>query len=377
MQHSHSNPSPSEIIGEVLVSDFDFHLPKELIAQEPLAERSASRMLVLERKSGECRDSRFLELPSLLMPGDVLVLNDTRVIPCRLFGHRSGARTQPISPKNPAAKAYLTGKVEVLLTSQVADREWKALVRPGRKIGVGERITFGADELHADVVARGDFGERTVRFDVASREELLGKLDRLGHVPLPPYIDREDRESDRGRYQTVFADRAGSAAAPTAGLHFTPEVLKQIEARGVEIARVTLEVGLGTFAPLRHEKVEENKLHRERYSVSEETAEKVQAAKRERRRVVAVGTTSVRTLEYSAMINGQVQAGSGDADIFIYPGFQFKVVDAMLTNFHLPKSSLLMLVSAFAGRENVLKAYDDAVKSGYRFFSYGDCMFIR
>jgi S-adenosylmethionine:tRNA ribosyltransferase-isomerase len=267
--------------------------------------------------------------------------------------------------------------VEVLLTSQVADREWKALVRPGRKIGVGERITFGADELHADVVARGDFGERTVRFDVASREELLGKLDRLGHVPLPPYIDREDRESDRGRYQTVFADRAGSAAAPTAGLHFTPEVLKQIEARGVEIARVTLEVGLGTFAPLRHEKVEENKLHRERYSVSEETAEKVQAAKRERRRVVAVGTTSVRTLEYSAMINGQVQAGSGDADIFIYPGFQFKVVDAMLTNFHLPKSSLLMLVSAFAGRENVLKAYDDAVKSRYRFFSYGDCMFIR
>jgi S-adenosylmethionine:tRNA ribosyltransferase-isomerase len=311
------------------------------------------------------------------MPGDVLVLNDTRVIPCRLFGHRSGARTQPISPKNPAAKAYLTGKVEVLLTSQVSDREWKALVRPGRKIGVGERITFGADELHADVVARGEFGERTVRFDVTSREELLGKLDRLGHVPLPPYIDREDRESDRGRYQTVFADRAGSAAAPTAGLHFTPEILKQIEARGVEIARVTLDVGLGTFAPLRHEKVEDNKLHRERYSVSEETAEKVQAAKRERRRVVAVGTTSVRTLEYLAMINGEVRAGSGEADIFIYPGFQFKVVDALLTNFHLPKSSLLMLVCAFAGRENVLKAYDAAVESGYRFFSYGDCMFIR
>jgi S-adenosylmethionine:tRNA ribosyltransferase-isomerase len=360
----------------VLVSDFDFHLPKELIAQEPLAERSASRMLVVDRKSGHYRDGRFLELPSLLMPGDVLVLNDTRVIPCRLFGRRSGARTQPISPKNPAAKAYLTGTVEVLLTSQVSDHEWKTLVRPGRKIGVGERVTFGDDELHADVVARGDFGERTVRFDVKSREELLRKLDRLGHVPLPPYIDREDRDSDRTRYQTVFAERPGSAAAPTAGLHFTPEILKQVEARGAEILHVTLDVGLGTFAPLRHENVEENRLHKERYSISEETAAKIQAAKREGRRIVAVGTTSVRTLEYSALVNGEVRAGSSEADIFIYPGFQFKVVDALLTNFHLPKSSLLMLVSAFAGREHVLNAYEHAVKSGYRFFSYGDCMFI-
>lgn len=361
----------------MLVSDFDFHLPKELIAQEPLPERSASRMLVLDRQSGAYRDSRFIELPSLLMPGDLLVLNDTRVIPCRLFGRRNGARTQPISPNNPAAKQYLTGKIEVLLTSQVSDREWKALVRPGRKIGVGERITFGNDELHADVIARGEFGERTMRFDVSTRNELLSKLDRLGHVPLPPYIDREDRDSDRSRYQTVFADRPGSAAAPTAGLHFTPEILQRIAARGVEIARLTLDVGLGTFAPLRHDRVEDNNLHKERYAISNETASKVQAAKREGRRVVAVGTTSVRTLEYSATVNEEVRPGCGDADIFIYPGFRFKIVDALLTNFHLPKSSLLMLVSAFAGREHVLGAYKHAVSSSYRFFSYGDCMFIQ
>jgi S-adenosylmethionine:tRNA ribosyltransferase-isomerase len=298
------------------------------------------------------------------------------VIPSRLFGHRNGLRTQPLSPNNPAAKEYLTGKVEVLLTSAVSGNVWKALVRPGRKIGVGERITFGDDELHAEVIARGQFGERTVRFDVASRDDLLDKLDRLGHVPLPPYIDREDRDEDKTRYQTVFAQEPGSAAVPTAGLHFTPEILSELEANGVQIARVTLQVGLGTFAPLRHDRVEENKLHQEHYSIPAETADAIRNAKAHGRRVVAVGTTTVRTLEFSAQQTGQVTADNGEADIFIYPGFRFEIVDALLTNFHLPRSSLLMLVSAFAGKENVMRAYEHAVKERYRFFSYGDCMFI-
>ena len=360
----------------MFVTDFDFHLPPELIAQEALADRAAARMLHLRRQTGGFSDRQFRELPGLLRSGDLLVMNDTQVIPARLFGRRSGTRTQPISTKNPAAKEYLTGKVEVLLTRQLSENEWQALVRPGRKIGVGEVVTFGDDELHAEVVARGEFGERTVRFDVAGREELIGKLERLGHVPLPPYIDRADRQEDRERYQTVFATSPGSAAAPTAGLHFTAEILNEIEQRGVETARVTLEVGLGTFAPLRDEVVEKNRLHRERFHIPSDTAEKVATAKKEGRRVVAVGTTTVRTLEYAALQYGEVRAGDGDADIFIYPGFQFKVVDALLTNFHLPKSSLLMLVSAFAGREPVLRAYKHAVEQRYRFFSYGDCMFI-
>jgi S-adenosylmethionine:tRNA ribosyltransferase-isomerase len=249
-------------------------------------------------------------------------------------------------------------------------------VRPGRKIGVGERLTFGDNELHADVIERGEFGERTVRFDASDPERLFALLDRLGHVPLPPYIHRDDRREDRDRYQTVFAREPGSVAAPTAGLHFTPEVLEQVTARGIETARVTLDVGLGTFAPLRHEVVEENQLHRERFTIPPETAEKIAGAKAEGRRVVAVGTTTVRTLEYSAMIHSEVKVGSGDADIFIYPGFEFRVVDALLTNFHLPKSSLLMLVSAFAGRDFTRRAYEHAVRERYRFFSYGDCMFI-
>jgi S-adenosylmethionine:tRNA ribosyltransferase-isomerase len=368
--------SLGEIIRCVRVSDFDYHLPEELIAQEALADRAAARMLHIVRAGESLLDRNFRDLPSLLRRGDLLVFNDTRVIPARLFGHRSGARTQPISPKNPAAKEYLTGKVELLLTRQLAPGEWRGLVRPGRKIGVGERLTFGDDELHAEIVERGEFGERTVRFDVTDRETLFALLDRLGHVPLPPYIHRDDRKDDRERYQTVFARQPGSVAAPTAGLHFTPEVLEAIAARGVQTARVTLEVGLGTFAPLRHEVVEENRLHRERFTISAETAEKIATAKAEHRRVVAVGTTTVRTLEYSAMVRGQVTAGSGDADIFIYPGFQFRVVDGLLTNFHLPQSSLLMLVSAFAGREFTLRAYEHAVRERYRFFSYGDCMFI-
>lgn len=358
------------------VSEFDYRLPEELIAQEPLADRAASRMMHLERANGRHRDLLFRGVSKLMRDGDLMVFNDTRVIPARLFGKRSGARTQPLSPSNPAAKQYLTGRAEVLLTRQLAPNEWQALVRPGRKIGVGERITFGEDELHAEIIARGEFGERTVRFDVADRDELFAKLERLGHVPLPPYIDREDREDDRGRYQTVFARERGSVAAPTAGLHFTPEIIEQIRKRGVEMAYVTLEVGLGTFAPLRHEKVEENRLHLERYSIPAETAVKIARAKEQGRRVVAVGTTTVRTLEFSAQKNGRVTAESGDADIFIYPGFQFRVIDALLTNFHLPQSSLLMLVCAFAGKENVMRAYEHAVRERYQFFSYGDCMFV-
>jgi S-adenosylmethionine:tRNA ribosyltransferase-isomerase len=368
--------SLGEIIRTVRVSDFDYHLPEELIAQEPPADRAGARMLHVVRNSESFSDGTFRDLPDFLRPGDLLIFNDTRVIPARLYGRRSGARTQPISPNNPAAKEYLTGKVELLLTRQLAPGEWRGLVRPGRKIGVGEQLTFGENELHAEVIERGDFGERTVRFDVTEPERLFALLERLGHVPLPPYIHREDRKDDRERYQTVFARERGSVAAPTAGLHFTPEILDAIAARRVETARVTLEVGLGTFAPLRHEVVEENRLHRERYTIPAETAEKIARARAEKRRVVAVGTTTVRTLEYAAMAQGEVKAGFGDADIFIYPGFQFRVVDALLTNFHLPQSSLLMLVSAFAGREFILRAYEHAVRQRYRFFSYGDCMFI-
>ena len=358
------------------VTDFDFYLPSTQIAQRPPAAREDARMLRLERLTGGWHDAYFRDLPSCLMPGDLLVVNDTKVIPARLFGRRAGVRTQLLSPQNPAAKEYLTGKVEVLLTSEVSANEWKALVRPGKKVNVGERITFGDGELHAEVIARGEYGERTMRFDVADRAQLMAALRRLGHIPLPPYIDREDQPEDRERYQTTYARREGSVAAPTAGLHFTPGIMAEIRSRGVEVVPVTLDVGLGTFAPLRHESVAENRLHRERFEISAATADAVVAAKREGRRLVAVGTTTVRTLEYSAMVNGEVRAGGGEADIFIYPGFEFKVVDAMLTNFHLPKSSLLMLVAAFAGREHVLRAYEHAVQAGYRFFSYGDCMFI-
>lgn len=361
------------------VTEFDYHLPEEQIAQRPLADRAASRMLHLRRESGEFRDLKFRDLPRLLRAGDLVVFNDTRVFPARLFGRRSGERAQPVSANNPAAKGFLTGKIEALLTHQNGPLEWQALVRPGRKIGVGERLTFsGAGaELHAEVIARGEHGERTLRFEPPAGGDFFAALEKLGHVPLPPYIDREDSPEDRERYQTVFAAERGSAAAPTAGLHFTPEILEEIKAKGVETASVTLHVGLGTFQPLAHEVVEENKLHRESFHVPRATADKIERAKLEKRRVVAVGTTTVRTLEYVASKNsGHVVAGSGEVEIFIYPGFRFQVVDAMLTNFHLPKSSLLMLVCAFAGREKMMRAYEHAVEAKYRFFSYGDCMFI-
>jgi S-adenosylmethionine:tRNA ribosyltransferase-isomerase len=395
----------------VLVSDFDYELPPELIAQQPLADRAASRMMLLVRATGKVEDRFFREFPELLRPDDLVVFNNTRVFPARLYGRRSGARSQPVSHRNPAAREFLKGRVEVLLTgladekgsrglTQVhADRRkeeeisvhqrssvanpliWNALVRPGRKIGLGEKLFFGEhDELRAEVISRGQFGERTLRFEPV--DDFFAVVDRIGHVPLPPYIARADVPADRERYQTVYARARGSVAAPTAGLHFTPEVLERMSQRGIETAEITLHVGLGTFQPVHAERVEEHKLHREWYRISEEAAAAINRALAAGRRVVAVGTTTVRTLEYAALAGAAeggcpyVNAGNGEADLFVYPGFRFRVVGALLTNFHLPKSTLLMLVSAFAGRERVLSAYEHAVREGYRFYSYGDCMFV-
>lgn len=352
------------------VSDFDFHLPEELIAQQPPAERGASRMLALNRTTGEVRDSMFAELPALLKPGDLLVLNDSRVIPARLYARRTLRRE----------KEKPTGRIEVMLTEPAGDNKWHALVRPGRKVAIGEILVFpnaeGAIELTAEVVDRGQFGDRLLQFEPV--EDFYGALEGIGHIPLPPYIHRDDAATDRERYQTVYSRERGSVAAPTAGLHFTPQMLETLSARGVEIARVTLHVGLGTFAPLRVERVDEVHLHRERYTLSAVTADAINRAVSEGRRIVAVGTTVVRTLEHCALqaAGAPLAPHSGETEIFISPGFQFRLVKALLTNFHLPQSSLLMLVSAFAGCERVLAAYRHAVEKRYRFFSYGDCMFV-
>jgi S-adenosylmethionine:tRNA ribosyltransferase-isomerase len=381
----------------VLVSDFNFHLPDDLIAQEPLADRDSSRMLHLQRTGGYA-DRQFRDFPDLLHPGDVVVFNNTRVFPARLYGRREGARAQPVSPQNRAARDFLRGRVEVLLTRQLSTdpNDWECLVRPGRKIGVGERLFFGErDEMQAQVIARGKFGERHIRFQPISQsadqsagqsagqsaDDFFAALDQIGHVPLPPYIARPDSLRDRDRYQTVYAQPRGSVAAPTAGLHFTPEILDRIRLRGVETVNITLHVGLGTFQPVRVEHVEDHQIHSEPYSISDAAAETINHALRDSRRIVAVGTTTVRTLEHSVRRGaGSIVAGPAAADLFIYPdperAFEFKVVKALLTNFHLPQSTLLMMVSAFAGRENVLCAYDHAVAHHYRFYSYGDCMFI-
>ena len=381
----------------MLVSDFQYDLPPDRIAQEPLADRAGSRLLHLNRlnidrpgsdRLGSWQDRSFREFPDLLRSDDLLVLNNTRVFPARLYGHRSGQRAQSLSPHNPAARDFLRGRIEVLLTRQLADNpnEWECLVRPGRKIGVGEKLSFGGppgslpdapSELEAEVTERGSFGERRIRF--APVDDFFARVERIGHVPLPPYIHREDdRAADRDRYQTVYARARGSVAAPTAGLHFTPGILQQIRARGIEIAEITLHVGLGTFQPIRVEKVEDHKLHREWYEIPVEAARAISLAKAEGRRVVAVGTTTVRTLEYAAKQAGgnRIESGRGEADAFIYPGYRFRIVDALLTNFHLPQSTLLMLVCALGGKEFVMDAYRHAVEAGYRFYSYGDCMFI-
>ena len=362
----------------MLVSDFHYDLPDELIAQQPLPDRAASRLLHLSAPTGHFEDRQFREFPALLLPGDLVVFNNTRVFPARLYGRRGGLRSQALSPHNPASHDFLKGRVEVLLTRQIRTdpNEWECLVRPGRKIGVGEQLFFGDhDELQAEVISRSKFGERQIRF--VPVDDFFAKLELTGHVPLPPYIAREDASTDRDRYQTVYARERGSVAAPTAGLHFTPEILARLCERGIQTAEVTLHVGLGTFQPVRVETIEEHKLHSESYSISKETAAKVNRALFEKRRVVAIGTTTVRTLEYAAQQGeGKIHAGSGDANLFIYPGFKFEVVSALLTNFHLPQSTLLMLVCALGGRENVLRAYRHAVAARYRFYSYGDCMFV-
>ncbi len=376
----------------MLVSDFDYDLLPERIAQQPLADRASSRLLHLNRESGARRDRTFREFPGLLRASDLLVLNNTRVFPARIYGHRSGEHAQHPSPRNRATRDFLRGRVEVLLTRQVSEdpMEWECLVRPGRKIRVGERLFFdssppsescgAATELEAEVTERGSFGERRIRF--AAVQDFFACVERIGHVPLPPYISRGDQPADRDRYQTVYARDRGSVAAPTAGLHFTPQILDEIRTRGVEIAEITLHVGLGTFQPVRVEKVEDHKLHREWYEISAEAAEAINRAKAEKRRVVAVGTTTVRTLEHAAKMDtecaslNRVGAGSGEADLFIYPGYRFRITDALLTNFHLPQSTLLMMVCALGGKDSVMAAYRHAIDSGYRFYSYGDCMFI-
>ena len=361
------SPKPNP---DLRVADFDFELPQDLIAQQPPAERGASRMMLLDRATGAVRDSVFADFPSLLHPGDVLVLNDSRVIPARLYARRTLRRER----EKP------TGRIEVMLTEPAGKNRWRALVRPGRKVAIGERLVFPAPDgsiaLEAEVLERGEYGERLLKF--APFADFFTAIERIGHTPLPPYIHRNDADADRERYQTVYSRERGSVAAPTAGLHFTPEILDAIAQHGVEIARVTLHVGLGTFAPLRVDRVAEVRLHKEHYTLGAETAHAVNRARREGRRVVAVGTTVVRTLEACAQQskNGELEAHSDATEIFISPGFEFRIVGALLTNFHLPQSSLLMLVSAFAGREQVLKAYRHAVEQGYRFFSYGDCMFI-
>lgn len=336
---------------------FDFHLPEHLIAQHPLPDRTGSRLLVLNKETGEMEHRQFRDLINYLQPGDVLVLNDSRVLPARLFG----------------TKADTGANIEVLLLRSLGEDRWETLVKPGKRVKAGTEIVFGDGRLRCVCEEITASGERIVRFHYEGIFYEI--LDQLGSMPLPPYIHAQ--LEDKERYQTVYARERGSAAAPTAGLHFTREYLEEIAAKGVEIAYVTLHVGLGTFRPVNVESIEEHVMHAEYYRIPEETANAINKAKAEGRRVLAVGTTSCRTLETAGqMHDGKLQAASGWTDIFIYPGYQFRVIDGLLTNFHLPKSTLVMLVSALAGREPVLRAYAAAVEREYRFFSFGDAMLI-
>ena len=337
-------------------SDFYFELPKELIAQDPLEDRSASRLLHLDKLTGSVDHHVFKEVPEFLKPGDCLVLNNTKVIPARLLGEREGTG----------------GHVEVLLLARKDKDVWETLVKPGKKCKPGAKLTFGDGILKAEVLETVEEGNRLVRFTYDGIWEEV--LDRLGEMPLPPYITHKLR--DKNRYQTVYAKYEGSAAAPTAGLHFTKELLEEIQKKGVSVVYVTLHVGLGTFRPVKEENVLEHHMHSEWYQVSEEAARCINETKAAGGRVICVGTTSCRTVESASGDDGIVRAGSGDTQIFIYPGYRFKVLDGLITNFHLPESTLVMLVSALAGREHVLAAYEEAIRERYRFFSFGDAMFI-
>ena len=336
-------------------SDFFYELPEELIAQTPLPQRDASRLMLLDKTSGRIEHRRFRDLLDLLIPGDCMVFNDSRVLPARLIGARESG-----------------GAVEVVLLRDRGDNVWECLTRPGRKTHVGAEITFGDGELKGVVTDEIEGGNRLIRFDYEGI--FLEVLERLGRMPLPPYIHEELQDAER--YQTVYSRELGSAAAPTAGLHFTKELLEKIESMGVSIAYITLHVGLGTFRPVKADNIEDHEMHAEYCVITNEAADRINAAHRNGGRVIAVGTTSCRTLESRALDDGTIPEFAGWTNIFIYPGYHFKCIDGLITNFHLPESTLIMLVSAFAGREHVLAAYETAVKEGYRFFSFGDAMFI-
>lgn len=338
------------------VRDFDFDLPQELIAQDPLEDRSASRLLVLDKHTGEIEHRHFKDILDYLKKGDCLVINDTKVIPARLFGVKEGTEA----------------KIEILLLKRRENDIWETLVKPGKKAKVGTVISFGEGLLKGTVIDVVEEGNRLIQFSYEGIFEEI--LDQLGQMPLPPYITHQLQ--DKNRYQTVYAKNEGSAAAPTAGLHFTKELLKKIQEKGVEIAHVTLHVGLGTFRPVKVDEIEAHHMHSEFYIVEEEEAKKVNDAKRNGGRIVCVGTTSCRTVESASTEDGILKAGSGWTEIFIYPGYRFKVLDCLITNFHLPESTLIMLVSALAGRDHVLHAYEEAVRERYRFFSFGDAMFL-
>lgn len=364
------------MVGGVNLTAFDYELPAARIAQQPLAEREASRLLLLERGSGRWQDRLFRELPCLLRGDELLVLNNARVFPARLWGRRCGLQAKPLGRRSRKRRQYLTAPIEVLLLRRLdGDEIWEALVRPGRKVRTGERLVFGEGELEAEVLGRGDYGLRTLQLHSAA--DVRKTVERLGHVPLPPYIDRPDEPADRERYQTVFARKGAAVAAPTAGLHFSEHTLEALRERGCSVAEITLEVGYGTFQPLRAVTVEQHRMPPEPYEISEAAAAAISQASAEGRPVLAVGTTVVRALEDCAGRHGQVVPGRAEATLFIYPGHSFRVINQLLTNFHLPRSSLLILVCAFAGRENILSAYEHAVTEEYRFYSYGDCMLIR
>jgi S-adenosylmethionine:tRNA ribosyltransferase-isomerase len=363
------------------LDELDYHLPRQQIAQRPLDHRDSSRLLLLDRSSGVFADRLFTEFPNLLRGDELLVFNNARVIPARLFGRRAGVHSEP--PSRATKAEHLTGKAEIFLTRQIDPGTWEALVRPGRKMQVGERVLFGEGELEAAVLSRGQLGLRVLRFISHDQNGISWHLERLGHVPLPPYIERADESSDRERYQTVFAKRPGAIAAPTAGLHFSTEILESLRARGVELCELTLNVGLGTFQPIHSETLEGHMMHSEGYEIPKETADRIQVARAAGRPILAVGTTVVRALEDAAQRASDsgaanlVVSGQAEAHLFIVPGFRFRVVEGLLTNFHLPRSTLLALVCAFAGREHVLAAYKHAVEAGYRFYSYGDCLLVR
>ncbi len=370
------------------LEEFDFHLPPDQIAQHPVEPREASRMLRLERSSGAFHDAAFRDLPEFLHSGDLLVVNDTRVIPARLHGRRLGARSGPVAePRRPAARDYLSGRVEVLLLERLEADLWNCLVRPGRKLPVGEALRFdppggSADRspvLTGEIVGRGERGIRQIRLQWQG--DFYERLSEVGETPLPPYISRADlpagESRDRERYQTVYARTLGSAAAPTAGLHFNSAMLDRLRAMGVQLEFINLQIGLGTFQPVDEGKIARRQLHRETYEIPAAAAAAITAARHQHRRILAVGTTALRALEACARVHaGEIVPGAGATELFLMPGDDFLVVNGLLTNFHLPRSSLLMLVSAFAGREAVLCAYRHAVHAGYRFFSYGDCMLI-